>query len=134
MEKNNMSFLELLLRVVHYEADEKVAGEAYSRNLWRKKLPRVMDKLPVSEQEWEAHMAEARSLGLDPQWVQASLRAEFALLLRRVVADGVITGKEHIKVESARDLIGITEEEAAGMLHAIVAEAEQFFGKPIKGA
>jgi hypothetical protein len=128
-----MSFLDLLLRVVHYQADEKVASENYGRNLWRKKLPRVMDKLPDSEPEWEAHMAEARSLGLDAEWVAASLRAEFALLLRRVVADGVITGREHLRVESARDLIGLSEEEAAQILQTIVAEAETFFGKPIKG-
>jgi len=128
-----MGFLDTLGKILGHHADDKVAGDAYNRSLWRKKLARILEKLPDSRDEWEPMLAEARALAFDPAWVEGSLRAEFALLLRRAVADGVITGMEHRKLDLARDLIGIPEPDAEAMLHTVAAEAEQFFGKEVKG-
>jgi hypothetical protein len=94
----------------------------------------VLEGLPDTESEWQPLMAEALSLKIDPAWVQGCLREEFALMMRRAVADGVVTGMEHRRLDLARDLIGIPESEAEATLHAIVAEAEAFFGKPVEGA
>jgi hypothetical protein len=128
-----MGFLETLQRIMGIEHEQK-AGLAYDQTQWRKKLILALDRLPDSQDDWAPLMAEARSLGLDPAWVQGSLRAEFALLMRRAVADGVVTGMEHRKLDLARDLLGIPDAEAEAILHTVVAEAETFFGKPIDGA
>jgi hypothetical protein len=128
-----MGFLDTLGKILGNKGDDAAAGEAYSRTLWRKKLARILDKLPESQTEWEPLLSEARSLNFDTSWVEGSLRAEFSLLLRRAVADGVVTGMEHRKLDLARDLIGMTEQEAESLLHTVAAEAEQFFGKQVKG-
>jgi len=77
-------------------------------------------------------MYEARALELDPAWVAQSQREEFLLLVRRAVSDRVVTGPEHQKLDLARELIGMPEAEAEEALHAIVSEAESFFGKPVR--
>jgi hypothetical protein len=76
-------------------------------------------------------MLEAASLAFDPGWVAQRQRAEFALLVRRAVADRTVTEAELPKLELARELIGIPEPEAERVLHAIVAEAESFFRAPV---
>jgi hypothetical protein len=58
-------------------------------------------------------------------------RAEFALLVRRAVADRAVTEPELRKLELARELIDILEPEAEETIHAIVADAESFFGTPV---
>ncbi|HEV3162559.1 MAG TPA: hypothetical protein VGZ22_00865 [Isosphaeraceae bacterium] len=127
-----MGFLEALSRVLGHHRENE--GADYDRAQWRKRLSRLLEQLPQSQGEWEPLMAEARALGLDPAWVKASEREAFSLLIRRVVADRVVTGMEHRKLDLARDLIGIPDAEAEAILHAIVAEAEQLFGKPVEGA
>ncbi|HEV3121728.1 MAG TPA: hypothetical protein VGY53_07490 [Isosphaeraceae bacterium] len=127
-----MGFLEALGRVFGQHGDSK-AGAEYDRSLWRKKLTRVLERLPDSQAEWEPLLAEARALKIDEAWVKGCQREEFSLLLHRAVADGVVTGMEHRKLDLARDLIGIPDDEAEQMLHAIAAEAEAFFGKQVKG-
>ena len=54
------------------------------------------------------------------------------MLIRQAVSDRHVTEEEHRKLDLARDLIGIPEAEAESLLHAIVAEAEAFFGKPVE--
>ena len=54
------------------------------------------------------------------------------MLIRQAVSDRHVTEEEHRKLDLARDLIGIPEAEAEAILHAIVAEAEAFFGKPVE--
>jgi hypothetical protein len=73
-------------------------------------------------------------MDFDPAWVAQCSRDEFALLVRRAVADRVVTEAEHRKLDLARDLIGIPDAEAETILHAIVAEAETFFGGSVEGA
>jgi hypothetical protein len=126
-----MGFRDALNRVLGQPADAS-QGAAYDRSHWRKKLARVLDQLPDSEPEWEPLLAESRSLGFDPGWVKGCQREEFALMIRRAVADGMLTGMEHRKLDLARDLIGLSDSEAEATLHSIIAEAQSFFGKPIQ--
>lgn len=127
-----MAFRDTLHRVLGIQP-EQAQGTAYDRIQWRRKLARVLDQLPDSQPEWEPLLAEARSLGFEPAWVQACQREDFALMIRRAVADGILTPTEHRKLELARDLIGLSDAEAEQILQAIVAEAQTFFGKAIEG-
>ena len=104
---------------------------AFDRRQWERKLKRILDELPGSHGEWGDLMVEAGALGFDPDWVAQRQRAEFALLVRRAVADRAVTEAEHRKLDLARELIGIPEPEAETILHSIVAEAESFYGKPV---
>src|SRR4051794_37609479 len=104
----------------------------YDRAQWHRKLKRILDELPGSRPEWDGLVYEARALELDPEWVASCQREEFLLLVRRVVSDRVVTEAEHRKVELARQLIEMPEAEAEAALHAIVAEAESFFGGPVR--
>jgi len=54
-------------------------------------------------------------------------------LVRKIVADRVVTKDEHEKLEQARSLLGITDREAEVIFRTIVAEAEVFFGKHVQG-
>jgi hypothetical protein len=107
---------------------------AYDRAQWAKKLKRVLAELPQSQAEWEDVAAEARAMDFDPAWVAQCGRDEFALLVRRVVADRVVTEAEHRRLDLARDLLGIPDAEAVAILKAIVDEAEAFFGGTVEGA
>ncbi len=109
------------------------SGE-YDRAQWAKKLKRVLGDLPASRPDWDDVVAEARAMGFDPAWVSQSLRDEFAMLVRRAVADRVVTEAEHRKLDLARDLIGIPDAEAEAILHGVIAEAEKFFGGTVEGA
>ncbi|MHC5541662.1 hypothetical protein ACYOEI_25860 [Singulisphaera rosea] len=104
----------------------------FDRTQWHKKMKRVLERLPESSPEWPDLMLEAKALELDTSWVDNSQREEFLLLIRQAVADRVVTEDEHRKLDLARELIGIPEDEAQASLNAIVAEAESFFGKPVK--
>lgn len=106
----------------------------YDRANWQNKMKRILDRLPASRHEWDELMNEARALKLDQEWVTRSQIEEFLLLVRRAVSDRQFTEEEHRKLDLARDLIGIPEAEAEAALHAVVAEAESFFGKPVDGA
>lgn len=110
------------------------ATSDYDRDQWRRKLKRILEKLPTSQPEWTDLMADAGALALDVAWVEQCQRDEFALLVRRAVSDRHVTLAEHSTLELARTLIGIPEAEAEATLHAIVAEAQEFFNKPIEGA
>lgn len=123
------------------DADEAPVAEAapfesgkYDRAQWSKKLKRVLDELPESRAQWEDVVAEARAMGFDPDWVARRQKDEFLMLLRRTVADRVVTEAEHRKLDLARDLIGIPDAEAEAALHAVIAEAESFFGNKVEGA
>jgi hypothetical protein len=107
-------------------------ASAYDRLQWHKKLTRILEELPGSRAEWDALMTEARALELDPEWVAKCQVDEFFLLIRRAVSDRVFTEEEHRTLDLARSLIGLSEEEAEAAFHAIVAEAESFFGKPVE--
>lgn len=128
-----MAFRDALHRVLGVQSD-KTQGAAYDRTQWRRKLARVLDQLPDSQPEWEPLLADARSLGFDPAWIKACQSEEFALIIRRAVADGILTPMEHRKLDLARDLIGLSDAEAEQTLHTIVAEAQTIFGKSIEGA
>ena len=107
---------------------------AYDRAQWAKKLKRVLADLPESRADWDDVAAEARAMDFDPAWVAQCGRDEFALLVRRAVADRVVTEAEHHNLDLARDLLAIPDAEAVTILHAIVAEAESFFGGTVEGA
>lgn len=105
---------------------------AYDHTQWRKKLKRILEELPTSRAEWDELQYEARALELDPGWIEECQREEFLLLVRRAVCDRVVTEAEHRKLDLARELIGMPEPEAEATLLLIVAEAESFFGKPVR--
>ena len=107
---------------------------AYDRAQWAKKLKRVLAELPGSRGDWEDVAAEARAMDFDPEWVAACCRDEFALMVRRAVADRVVTEAEHRNLDLARDLIGIPDSEAVAILDAVVTEAKSFFGGEVEGA
>jgi hypothetical protein len=113
---------------------EPFHGGEYDKKNWRKKLKLILDDLPASQPRWADHIAEAHALGFDAGLIRAWCRDEFSLLVRRVVADRVVTESEHRKLDLARDLLGIPEAEAEEILHAVVADAEQFFGGTVEGA
>jgi hypothetical protein len=116
------------------EAAALPKASAYDVDQWRKKLKRVLDKLPASQSEWEPMIADGRALGLDTEWMAWVQLEEFTLLIRRAIADRRFTSEEHRKLDLARDLIGMTEPEAEALVQSVVAEAEAFFGKPVQGA
>jgi len=106
----------------------------YDKAQWLKKLKRILDELPESEKEWETLEFDAKARSFEPEWITQNLRNEFLLLVRRVVADQVVTEAEHLKLDLARRLIRMPETEAVDALRAIVTEAESFFGKPVQDA
>src|SRR4051794_36927674 len=85
---------------------------AYDREQWQRKVHRVLDKLPASREEWDVLLAEGQSLGLDPDWMLRVQVEAFTMLVRRVVADRKITAQEHRKLDLARDLIGMSDDDA----------------------
>ena len=104
----------------------------YDRAQWRKKLKHILGELPVSRSRWDELIAEARSMSFDPEWMMQCQVEEFLLLIRRAVSDRRFTEDEHHKIDLARQLIGIPEAEAEAALQTVMAEAEQFFGKPVR--
>lgn len=107
-------------------------ASAYDRSQWQRRLRRIFDELPDSHAEWNDLMADAHALKLEPTWIRDRQQEEFAFMIRRAVADRVVTESEHQRLDLARTLIGITEAEAEDRLHSIMAEAEAFFGAPVK--
>ena len=105
----------------------------YDRAQWSKKLKRVLEGLPGTRTEWDDVAAEAKAMGFPPEYVHQRCRDEFALLVRRAVADRVVTEAEHRTLDLARDLIGIPDAEAVAILRSVVAEAESFFGGGVEG-
>jgi hypothetical protein len=106
--------------------------EVYDRVQWQKRLKRILTELPDTQAEWPDLLTDARALGFEPDWVHDCQLEEFRMLIRQAVADRHVTEEEHRKLDLARDLIGIPEVEADKILHAIVSEAEAFFGKPVE--
>jgi hypothetical protein len=110
------------------------ASGEYDRAQWLKKLKRVLGGLPATHPEWPDVLAESKAMGLDPEWLAATYRDEFAMLVRKAVADRVVTEAEHRRLDLARDLMAIPDAEAETILHAVVLEAESFFGGTVEGA
>ena len=113
--------------------EEQFESGEYDRAQWAKKVKRVLERLPESQAEWATVLAESKAMDFDPKWVQQCMREEFAMLVRRAVADRVVTEAEHRKLDFARDLLGIPDAEAELILDTVVAEAETFFGKSVEG-
>ena len=108
------------------------AGE-YDRTQWAKKVKRVLERLPESRSEWPDVLAESKAMDFSPAWIKQCVRDEFTLMVRRAVADRVVTEAEHRKLDFARDLLEIPDAEAEGILNSVVAEAETFFGGAVEG-
>jgi hypothetical protein len=113
---------------------EPFHGGAYDKKNWLKKLKMLLEELPESQSRFPEHIAEAHSLGFDTEQMHTWSRDEFAMLVRRVVADRVVTEAEHRNLDLARQLLAIPDAEAEAILHSVVAEAEKFFGGPVEGA
>ncbi len=107
-------------------------SSAFDRSQWQKKLRRILDELPDSQPRWQELMSEAHALEFEPEWIAERQREEFAFIVRRAVANKVISEDDHHKLELARKLIGMPETEAEATLHAILAEAEAVFGARVK--
>jgi hypothetical protein len=118
------------------EAEGRSAADAvasaYDRKQWQKKLRKTLDELPGSQNHYPDLVTEAQALNLDPGWIADRSQEEFEFLIRRAVADRVVSEEEHQRIELARKLIGLSEADAERTLKAIMAEAEAFFGKPVK--
>lgn len=106
----------------------------YDRVNWRKKLQRILDELPESEPEWKDFLPDGYALGLGERWIENTLREEFTLLVRRVVADHIVTDAEHRKLDLAHQLLGLSDDEAEQIFHKVVGEAEEFFGTHVEGS
>ena len=106
---------------------------AYDREQWRKKLKRVLAALPRSEPEWPDLRQEAGALGFGEEWLATTYCEEFALMIRKIVSDREVTADEHHTLDLARSLMSISDEEAEALFHAIVSEAEAFFGESVHG-
>lgn len=112
-------------------AEAKEAG-LYDRTNWQKKMKRILEGLPATQPQWEEVMKEAKALQLDPSWIKQCELAEFKMLVRRAVSDRHFSESEHKTLDLARDLIGLPEDKAEAILHAIVAEAQKFFGEEVR--
>jgi hypothetical protein len=108
-------------------------GADYDRNRWRRKLRLILDELPGSRGQWEDFVADAHALKFDVHWMDSVGREEFALLVRRLLSDRVLTPAEHEQIDIARTLLRMTEEQAEEVVHQIAGEAEAIFGKKIRG-
>jgi hypothetical protein len=95
----------------------------YDRTQWAKKVKRVLEGLPETRGDWDDVVAESKAMGFEADWVALRFRTAFTLLIRRAVADRIVTDAEHRNIDLARDLIGIPEAEAETMLQEVVAEA-----------
>jgi hypothetical protein len=104
----------------------------YDRALWRKKLKSLLDRIPDSESEWTGFVAETSALGLDPTWVRDCMIAEFEIMIRKIVGDRIVSSAEYHKLDRARALVAISDQDAEAMLERVVADAEAFFGKPVR--
>jgi len=111
---------------------EPSATSDYDKSRWKRKLHQVFTNLPGSRDQWPGLVTDARALNLDESWMDASIAEEFELLLRGAVADRVVSKDEQEKIETARRLIGLSEDEAATVLRAVAAEAEEFFGAQVE--
>jgi hypothetical protein len=103
----------------------------YDRAQWSKRLKRLISGLPASRSQWQDLMNDAHALEIDPDWIAQQAREGFSFLVRQAVSDRVFTHEEHEKLDLARRLLELSEPEAAQIVHAIVDEAEKFFGAPI---
>lgn len=117
------------------EAENHAADASlYDRAQWQKKMKRILAGLPETRPEWTELMTEARALNLEAAWIRECEVEEFKLLVRRAVADRHFTETEHRRLDLARDLIGLPEDQAEKLLHNIIADAEKFFGGTVEGA
>ncbi len=113
--------------------EEPFESDNYDREQWARKVKRVLERLPESTPEWAAVVADSKAMDFDPAWVERCIRDEFAMMVRRAVADQVVTESEHRKLDFARNLLGIPDPEAEAILAAVISEAETFFGKTVEG-
>ena len=106
-------------------------ASGFDRDQWQKKLRRILDELPGSQPQWHDLMTEAHALQLESDWIADRQREEFTFVIRRAVADKVISEADHHKLDLAqadRDVRGRSRSRPAQVL----AEAEAFFGAPVK--
>lgn len=104
------------------------APSAFDKTQWRRKLHHIFERFPASSGEWPALMREARALGLDAGWIAEGMGEEFTMMVRGLIADRRLTQEEQDRLEAARTLIGLSEEEAAALVRDVVEDAERFFG------
>jgi hypothetical protein len=105
----------------------------YDRELWRRKLRRAVELYPRTQAEFAILEADEKALDLDPDWALACKREEFAWAIRRIVADRVVTPSEHDRLDEIRELLNLSEEDAAAILHGVVSDAETVFDGNIEG-
>ncbi|QDV37979.1 hypothetical protein [Tautonia plasticadhaerens] len=117
-------------------APEETAGGTpldYDRTQWVRKLRHLLDELPDSEPRWEVLVREGRAKRFDETWMRGLMLDEFAMMVRRAVADRVFTERERKNLDQARSLIGLNEAEASAIYASVVREAESFFGEHVEG-
>lgn len=105
----------------------------YDRRMWSKKLRHLLiEKLPIATAEWHDFLADAHALGFDDAWVAQEQRNAFGDLLRKAVADGVITPDEQHTIDLARRQIGLSDADGERMLKTVLADAERMLGHSVK--
>ena len=105
------------------------AASSYDKLNWRKKLHTFFDKFPATQAEWPELATEARALGLEEAWMRAGILEEFTMMIRGLLADRRLSEAEIARIETVRQLIGLPEDQAAGVVSAVVADARRFFGE-----
>jgi hypothetical protein len=111
-----------------------IAGSGdYDRARWQKKLRFLLDKLPDSRDQWDDFLSDAHALGFDREWLATVKKEEFGLLVRRLIADRLLSPAEHDQLDLARKLLDITEPQAEEIVHRVIEEAETIFGRKIEG-
>lgn len=114
------------------QGESQVVDLTYDRAQWHRRLKTMLGDLPDSEEEWEHLISDARAKGFDPEWVSRTMKEEFTMMVRAALADRVFTERERLKLDKARFLIGLTEEEASRIYKEVATEAERFFGGSIE--
>ena len=74
-------------------------ASVFDRAQWQKRLRRILDGLPGSQPQWHVLMTDAHALQLEPDWIADRQREEFAFIIRRAVADKVISEEDHGMVQ-----------------------------------
>jgi hypothetical protein len=114
------------------EAGRIQGPSAYDLRMWSKKLQHlVTEEKPIAVDAWRDFMADATALGFDPEWINQQRHDAFSTLLRKAVADGIVTGEEHELIDLWRLRLGLSEAEAEQTLERIVSEASAHLGRDI---
>ena len=114
----------------HHAAPAEMATPAhasdYDRALWRRKLrTHLAEGHDLTASQWADFFADARALGLEPDWIEAAKRSELRRIIKDALHDGVIDPSERRHLSHAMSLLGVGEAEAKRTLIELQGEARK---------